>query len=131
MKKLLILVTVAVVTICMTAGCVGEIKTYTDSGQTIDIGVNQQFVIALGSNPTTGYVWQVSYDGTMLELVGGKSTYEPGKEAKQGKVGAGGTEFFRFKALKMGETEISLVYKRPWEEPTPQNITKVFTINIK
>ena len=127
MKRLLILV--AVVAICLLTGCVGEIKTYTDSGQTVDIGVNQEFVIALGSNPTTGYMWQESHDGNAVELV--EKTYKPGKEAKQGLVGAGGVEYFRFKALKTGEAEITLVYKRPWEEPTPQDVTKVFTINIK
>jgi inhibitor of cysteine peptidase len=108
---------------------VGEVKTYTDSGQTINIGVNQEFVIALGSNPTTGYGWQESYDEAMLELV--EKTYEPGKEAKEGMVGAGGVESFRFKVLKTGEAEITLVYKQPWEEPTPQDITKVFTVSIK
>ena len=127
MKRLLILV--AVVTACLLAGCVGEVKTYTDSGQTRDIGVNQEFVIALGSNPTTGYMWQESYDENMVELV--EKTYKLGKEAKQGLVGAGGVEYFRFKTLKADETEITLVYKRPWEEPTPQDVTKVFTINIK
>ncbi len=127
MKRLLILV--AVVAICLLTGCVGEIKTYTDSGQTVDIGVNQEFVIALGSNPTTGYSWQESYDENILELA--EKTYKPGEEAKQGLVGAGGVEYFRFKALKTGEAEITLVYKRPWEEPTPQDVTKVFTVNIK
>ena len=127
MKRLLILV--AVVAIFMLTGCVGEVKTHTDSGQTIDIGVNQEFVIAFGSNPTTGYSWQESHDENILELV--EKTYKPGKEAKQGLVGAGGVEYFRFKALKTGEAEITLVYKRPWEEPTPQDVTKVFTINIK
>ena len=127
MKKFLILV--AVVAISMVAGCIGEVKTYTDSGQTIDIGVNQEFVIALGSNPTTGYGWQESHDETILELV--EKTYKLGKEAEQGVVGAGGVEYFRFKTLKTGETEITLVYKRPWEEPTPQDITKMFTVNIK
>ena len=127
MKKFLILV--AVVAISLTAGCIGEVKTYTDSGQTIDIGVNQEFVIALGSNPTTGYGWQESYDENMLELV--EKTYKLGKEAEQGMVGAGGVEYFRLKPLKTGKTEITLVYKRPWEEPTPQDVTKVFTINIK
>jgi len=126
-KKFLILV--AVVAISLTAGCIGEVKTYTDSGQTIDIGVNQEFVIALGSNPTTGYGWQESHDESMLELV--EKTYKLGKEAEQGMVGAGGVEYFRFKPLKTGETEITLVYKRPWEEPTPQDVTKVFTVNIK
>ncbi len=127
MKKVLILV--PVVAICMLAGCVGEVKTYTDSGQAIDIGGNQEFVIALGSNPTTGYGWQESYDENILELV--EKTYKLGKEAKQGLVGAGGVEYFRFKALKTGETEITLVYKRPWEEPTPQDVTKVFTVSIR
>ena len=125
MKRFLILV--AMVAICMLAGCVGEVKTHTDSGQTIDIGINQEFVIALGSNPTTGYSWQESHDETMLKLV--EKTYEPGEEAKQGMVGAGGVELFRFKALETGETEITLVYKRPWEEDGLDQ--KVFTVNIE
>ena len=127
MKRFLILL--VVVATCMVAGCVGEVETYTDPGQAIEIGVNQEFVIALGSNPTTGYGWQESYDNTILELV--EKTYKPGEEAKEGVVGAGGVEYFRFKALKKGKTEITLVYKRPWEEPTPQDVTKVFTISIK
>jgi len=125
MKKFLILVTV--VAICLMAGCTREVKTYSDSGQTIGIGVNQEFVIALGSNPTTGYMWQESYDENMLELV--EKTYELGEEAKQGLVGAGGVDYFRFKALKTGETEITLVYKRPWEEESLDQ--KIFKVNIK
>ena len=127
MKKFLILV--AVVAICMLAGCAGGVKTYTDSGQTISIGANQEFIIALVSNPTTGYSWEASYDETMLKLVGGKSTYEESKEAKQGMVGAGGVEYFRFKTMKSGETKITLVYKRPWEEEIVEQ--KVFTVSIK
>ena len=129
MKRSLFLV--SVLATCLVAGCVGVVETYTDPGQTVTIGVNQEFVIALGSNPTTGYSWQASYDNTMLELVGGQSTYKPGEGAKQGLVGAGGVEYFRFKALKTGKTEVTLVYRRPWEEPTPQDVTKVFTISIE
>ena len=125
MKRFLILV--AVIAICLVAGCVGEVKTYTDPGQTINIGVNQEFVIALGSNPTTGYSWQESHDESILKLV--EKTYKPGEEAQQGAVGAGGVEYFRFQALKTGGTEITLVYKRPWEEEILDQ--KVFTINIR
>ena len=125
MKKLLILG--LVVATCLLAGCVVEAKTYTDSGQTINISVNQEFVITLGSNPTTGYSWQESYDDAVLELV--EKTYKPGEKAKQGAVGAGGVEFFRFKALKAGKTEITLVYKRPWEENTID--LKVFTVTVR
>jgi len=126
-KRFLILL--VVVATCLVAGCVGEVETYTDPGQAIEIGTNQEFVIALGSNPTTGYGWQESHDNTILELM--EKTYKPGEEAKEGVVGAGGVEYFRFKTLNKGETEITLVYKRPWEEPTSQDVTKVFTIDIK
>jgi predicted secreted protein len=133
-KRLLILVTAAllaaVLIICSVPGCVGEVKTYDDAGQTINIGVGQQFVIALGSNPgSTGYSWQATYEETMLELIGGKSEYKPSAEAEEGLVGAGGIEYFRFQALKAGETEITLTYERPWEGGEVDQ-TKVFTVNI-
>jgi len=129
MKRFLILVTVVMVATCLFAGCVREVKTYIDSGQTINIGVNQEFVIALGANPTTGYDWEVSLDETILELV--EKTYKPAEEAEHEIVGAGGVDYFRFKALKAGEAEITMVYKRSWEEPTAQDETKVFTVNIE
>jgi len=122
-KRLFLLL--AVVATCLVAGCVGEVETYDNPGQTIDIGVNQEFVIALGSNLTTGYGWQESHDATMLELV--EKIYK--EEAKEGVVGAGGVEYFRFKTLNKGETEITLVYKRSWEEEILEQ--KVFTIDIK
>lgn len=124
MKKLLILMLIAAA--LTVAGCIGVAETHTDPGQTIHIGVNQEFVIALGANHTTGYSWQASYDQTMLELV--KWNYE--EEAKEGVVGAGGIEYFRFKALKAGETEITLTYQQPWEGGGVGE-TKVFTVKIK
>jgi len=124
-KRLLILMLVAAA--LTVAGCIGVAETYTDPGHTVNIGVNQQFVIALGSNPTTGYSWQESHDQAMLELV--EKTYRPGEEAKQGVVGAGGVEYFRFKAVKAGQTEVTLVYQRPWEEEILEQ--KVFTVYVK
>ncbi|TES83366.1 MAG: proteinase inhibitor-like protein [Dehalococcoidia bacterium] len=129
MKRVLILLLVVVVTLGLAAGCT-VVKTYDDEGQPIDIGVGQEFIIALGSNPTTGYSWQASYDETMLELVGGEPTYEA-DETEEGVVGAGGVEYFRFLTLEPGETEITLVYARPWEDPPPQDETKAFTVNIE
>jgi inhibitor of cysteine peptidase len=131
-KRLLILVTAAllaaVLIIGSVGGCVGEVKTYQDSGQEINIDVGQEFVIALGSNDTTGYSWEASYDETMLELIGGKSTYEV-EETSEDITGAGGIEYFRFKALKAGETNITLVYEQTWEGGGIGE-TKVFTVNI-
>ena len=107
-----------------TAGCIGVAKTYTDPGQTVNIGVNQEFIIALGSNPTTGYGWQESHDQTMLELL--EKSYK--EQAEEGVVGAGGIEYFRFKALKSGQTEITMTYQRPWEEEILEQ--KIFTVYV-
>jgi inhibitor of cysteine peptidase len=123
-KKLLILMLVAVA--LTVAGCIGVAETYTDPGQTVNIGANQEFIIALGSNPTTGYSWQESYDETRLELV--KWNYE--EPTEEGVVGAGGIEYFRFKALKAGQADITLVYEQPWEGGET-GATKVFTVEIK
>jgi len=125
-KRFSILVAVAVIATCLLGGCVKEVKTYTDSGQTIDIGVDQEFVIAIGANPTTGYDWEVSLDETILELV--EKTYKLAEEPEREIVGAGGVDYFRFKTLKTGEAEITMVYKRPWEEEGIDQ--KVFTVNI-
>jgi len=127
MKKVWLLVAVVVLTLGLVAGCT-VVKTYDDAGQEIDIGVGQEFIIALGSNPTTGYSWQASYDEAMLELVGGESTYEA-DETDEEVVGAGGVEYFRFLALEVGETEITLTYEQPWEGGDVGE-TKVFTVNI-
>ena len=129
MKNSLLLITGLLLTACLVAGCGAEAKAYTDPEETIDISADKEFVvlIALESNPSTGYSWQASYDETMLELV--EETYELGEYAKQGLVGAGGTELFRFKALKSGETEIIMVYKRSWETEVLDQ--KVFTIEVK
>ena len=127
MKKFLLLVMVAVIASYQMAGCVTMAETYTDSGQAINIGVKQEFIVGLGSNPTTGYGWEESHDDTILELV--KKTYEPGKEAEEGVVGAGGVDFFQFKALKTGETKITLSYKRPGEEEVVEQ--KIFTVTIE
>ncbi len=127
MKKFLVLVMVAVVTTYLVAGCASKVETYTDTGQAISTGVNQEFTIALGSNPTTGYSWQESHDEAILNLV--EKTYKPGEPAKEGLVGAGGVEYFRFKALKTSETKITMTYKRPWE--TEAIDQKIFTVNIK
>jgi len=129
MKRVLLLVAVAVLTLGLVAGCT-TVKTYDDEGQEIDIGLDQEFIIALGSNPgSTGYSWQASYDETMLELVGDEPTYEA-KETEGDVVGAGGTEFFQFKALEAGETEITLTYAQPWEGGGVGE-TKVFTVIIE
>ena len=83
---------------------------YSDPARVIRVKADEAFAIELEGNPTTGYTWQAAVDDQHLSLIG--------QEFKQrgGGVGAGGYEVCRFLALDLGETEISLVYQRPWEE---------------
>lgn len=129
MGKGWILVIVAALAMCMVAGCIGEAVSYTDPEQLIDIGVNEEFVIALGGEDIfKGLRWEANYDATMLDLVDG--THD-----------ASGIGRFRFKTLKTGETEVTMVHvhrpeERPAEEPMPtEGIVllepKVFNVNIK
>ena len=124
MKKLLILVTALVVATSLVVGCAGG-NPHINSQQPIDTGVGEEFLIALDSNPTTGYDWEVDYDVNVLTLV--NKEYDTAK--CPGLVGAGGTQYFTFKALKDGTTKITLNYKRSWEEEILS--TEIFTINIK
>ncbi|NOZ29638.1 MAG: protease inhibitor I42 family protein [Chloroflexi bacterium] len=72
--------------------------------------------ISLEANPTTGYQWQMApeapVDEAVLKPLG--DTYQPG--GAPGVVGAGGRWIGRFQAVAPGETEIQLVYVRPWEK---------------
>jgi predicted secreted protein len=87
------------------------------------VKVNTEFSIALDSNPTTGYKWEVSFDKAFLRLIT-RGFKRPAKAL----LGAGGTETFVFLPLKEGETEIRLVYKRPWEKGIGQE--KTFRVQI-
>ena len=125
MKKFMVLVVASILAVSLLAGC-GGVKTYVDPEEKITVGIEDEFIIALDSNPTTGYDWEESYDDSMLSLVDDR--YELDEKA-EGLVGAGGTQYFQFKALKAGQTEITLVYKRHWETEILEQ--KVFNVEIK
>jgi len=127
MKRLLALVLISILAVSLIAGC-GGVRTYVDPEEKIIVGIEDEFVIALDSNPTTGYDWEESYNESMLRLDEAESKYVPDEKA-EGLVGAGGTQYFRFKALKAGQTEITLVYKRSWETEVLEQ--KVFSVDIK
>lgn len=112
MKRLIGIFVVAAVISGLVIGCVPAAKVYSDPAVTIEIKVGESFIIALDSNPTTGYTWHEDFDKSFLELV--DHEYERSL-AGEGLVGAGGTESFEFKALKEGDTEVTMVYKQGWE----------------
>ncbi|MDD1759916.1 MAG: protease inhibitor I42 family protein [Methanothrix sp.] len=88
--------------------------------------LGQTFSISLESNPTTGYIWTVDFDQRFLngvtELNGTISSMRPML------IGTGGQQIFSFTPIKEGQTIISAIYKRPWEETAAEK--RIFLIII-
>ena len=86
-----------------------------DNGSQVQLAAGQVLEVTLDSNPTTGFGWEVSeVDGAVLTQVGDVEFREASKESEE-MVGVGGTETFRFSSAA-GETTLTLVYRRSWEE---------------
>jgi len=124
MKRFWVLASILAVSLVV--GCGGSVKTYVDPVETIITSIEQEFVIALDSNPTTGYDWEENHDPYKLILI--EKKYESNEKA-EGLVGAGGTQYFRFTSQKTGETEIIFTYKRPWETEILEQ--KVFSVDVR
>ena len=93
-------------------------------GQLVVLGREQTLEVSLEANPTTGYTWEVATinDSILHQL--GEAQFLPESTA----VGAGGTQTFRFEAVGTGQTELRLVYRRPWEQGVAP--LQVFSLNV-
>ena len=85
-------------------------------GSQVELAAGQVLVITLASNPTTGYGWEVvDLDTAVLQQVG-EAEFQSSDSGDAPLVGAGGVEVFRFEAAGSGQTDLTLVYHRPWEK---------------
>ncbi len=98
------------------------------NGHEYRVAPGQEFVLSLESNPTTGYQW------TFSNPVDKKILSEPQHEFRSAAsathpavVGQGGRDYWTFKALQPGTTELKLVYSRPWESKMP---IRTFTVEV-
>lgn len=98
--------------------------TVTGSGP-VTLSVGDTLVVALPSNPSTGYRWALDRAPAAVVLEPhGEATYVP-DPARAPMPGAGGTETFRYVAGAVGKTRLVLVYRRSWEpeDPTARRVT--------
>ncbi len=91
------------------------------------VHVGQEFIIELGSNPTTGYTWQEESDKNMLHLLDRHYKRDHHRQ-EPGFVGSGGTEYFHYRVVDGGKTNITLTHAQHWEggDVSPPLI---FTVN--
>ena len=86
------------------------------------------FSVTLDSNRTTGYSWILGepLDTTMLQL--DSHIYNRPSATVPG---AGGTETWTFTPLCAGATTLVLVYRRPWEPPSPTDRQQIYDIVVQ
>ena len=88
----------------------------------ISVSEGEKFHITLEENPTTGYLWETTYENSILELEG--KDYQRTGTA----MGASGRAVFTFLARGTGESELTFRLQRSWEGEAIQ--TKVFRIVV-
>jgi len=111
------------------AASASEVPEYNNPGDTIKTESGQVFVIALDSNRTTGYEWQIEqpFDKMALESVGVEYVKGPNDMP-----GAGGKEKWTFRALvfRRETVPLSLKYVRPWEKDVKPEKEVTFKVMI-
>ena len=107
---------------------VGEVRLDDQNqGQQVEVKAGQFLVVSLISNPTTGYSWQVLENDETILVPQGEVSYQPDPK-REGLVGSGGTEVFRFKADQSGTVNLTLIYHRPWEQDVEP--LQVYTVEV-
>jgi predicted secreted protein len=97
------------------------------SGQTITVKARDIIQIELAETGSTGYRWYIdNLDARYVELV----SEETKKVSEEGKIGAPVMRVWRFKADKVGQTEIKMDYYRKWEGKDKLTDNFLIKINI-
>jgi inhibitor of cysteine peptidase len=131
--KILALIFGLMLTALLFGGCQSTKEVVIDEnsdGKTVEMGADQVLFVQLKSNPTTGYSWGVeACDEAILSQQGDPEFVTSSRGEKL--TGAGGWEVFQFKPAKAGETQLKLIYRRPWEKDVEPIQTFTVSITVK
>lgn len=101
---------------------------YTDPTAPVTVRAGQEFLIALPSNPTTGYSWTAKASNPDVAIFG--SANERSNVRGRTVMGAGGQQLFVLDATHVGTAKVVFSYGRPWLKGTVPTRTQTFTIKI-
>lgn len=94
----------------------------------IETSPGKEFKVVLEANVTTGYHWELAeeLDESVVEFV--SRDYHADTPQT---VGSGGVDMWVFKAVAAGETQITLGYYPPSNDPVDPERTETFTVSVK
>jgi len=91
-----------------------------DSGGTVTIGLDDSLIVALDSNPTTGFSWALVSISNTSVVMNVSNEYIPNPTPTgEPIVGSGGEEIWTFAPQAAGTSTIEMMYARPWESVEP------------
>jgi len=98
-----------------------------DNGSSVILPAGDNLSITLEGNLTTGYSWEADPlpDPAVLELV-----EEPSYESSSKALGAGGKFTFTYRAAGEGQTNLRLIYHRPFEPDVPPLEVYELTVRV-
>jgi len=105
--------------------------TQSSSKQTVTLAKDQALELQLPVHPTTGYGWYIK-NSSKSKMAGqlqqvGSWEFKPNAGTKG--VGGEGTAILHFTALAQGQTDLELVYERPWMGES--SATSTYQITVK
>jgi predicted secreted protein len=129
MKKITLLITLIFILLSACGRNDKSTLKVSDPQQAIVVDAGGEFTVVLEANPTTGYRWNIAGDleQGMVKLV--KNEYVSTSDPSM--VGGGGLDVWTFKALRQGETQVTLGYYPPSNDPTDPQQTTTFTVTVK
>lgn len=126
MRRTTAALALAIAAVALPAAAALSGNVYTDPATTIGVAHGAEFLVALPSNPTTGYGWTVRVSGSGVVSEG--SAYQ-GASA-HGMMGAGGQQIFAFETTHAGSATLTFSYARPFEKGKPPVKTAVFRVSV-
>lgn len=85
------------------------------NGSRVEVEQGDVLAITLEANPSTGFSWEIDeLDGSILQQVG-EPLFKLDDAEDPPPPGTGGWTTLRFEAKASGETDLKLIYHRPWE----------------
>jgi inhibitor of cysteine peptidase len=98
--------------------------TTTDNGTTVETRQEDEIIVRLAENPTTGYRWHLDQLPEGLEQVQDTFILDPDPQ-----IGSGGTREFRFRATTPGTAKLELKHWQQWEGEG--SVTEHFAVEIR
>ena len=88
-------------------------------GREIEVAVGDEFDITLDENPTTGFRWRVTSDGSPACALA-RDEFNAPNEARPGQ---GGSHTWQFRAVRAGPGQIQMSYARGVEGSASRDFT--------